>query len=67
MADVGKILSLLGVTFLIMGLIINITPKFPLLPGDLYINKGGLKIYIPFASAIIVSVILTLFFNFFRK
>ncbi|HBQ50382.1 TPA: hypothetical protein DD690_00175 [Candidatus Daviesbacteria bacterium] len=39
----------------------------PKIPGDIYIDRPNLKIYIPFTSAIVISVILTLIFNFFRK
>ncbi|MDO8619487.1 MAG: DUF2905 domain-containing protein [Candidatus Daviesbacteria bacterium] len=62
-----KLFSLLGLVFLVLGLVFNIMPKLPRIPGDLYIDKFGFKIYIPFVSAIILSVILTLSFNFFNK
>lgn len=67
MQDLGKILTLLGVIFLIFGLLFNIMPNFPRIPGDIYIDKPNVKIYIPFTSAIVISVLLTLIFNFFRK
>lgn len=67
MQEVGKLLAFLGVIFLVLGLLFNIMPNWPKIPGDIYIEKPHLKIYIPFASAIILSVILTLLFNFFRK
>lgn len=67
MADVGKILALLGTVFLVMLLVLNIMPHKLRIPGDIDIDRPGIKIYIPFASAIILSVALTLIFNFFRK
>ena len=67
MQEAGKIFSLLGVIFLILGLLFNFFPNWPRVPGDIYIGKPGLKIYIPWASSLIISVILTLIFNFFRK
>lgn len=67
MTDPGKIFSLLGIVFLILGLLFNIMPNWPRLPGDIFIDKGPLKIYIPFTSAIILSVILTLILNYFSK
>ncbi|MEK7617442.1 MAG: DUF2905 domain-containing protein [Patescibacteria group bacterium] len=67
MQEVGKMFSLLGVIFLVLGLIFNIMPHIPRIPGDIYIDRPGIKIYIPFTSAIVISVILTLIFNFFRK
>lgn len=65
--DVGRIFSLLFVVFLILGLAYNLlVPNLPKIPGDVYINKPNFKIYIPLISPIIISVILTLIFNFFR-
>ncbi len=67
MQEIGKLFTLLGLVFLILGLLFNIMPNIPRIPGDIYIERPGLKIYIPFTSAIVISVILTLIFNFFRK
>ena len=66
MPDIVKMLGLLSVVFLLLSLLFNIMPKWPLIPGDIYINKSGIKVYIPFASAIVISVLLTLYFNFFK-
>lgn len=67
MQDVGKILLLLGVIFLVLGLMFNLSSKLPKIPGDIYIDRPGIKIYIPWASSILISVILTLIFNFLKK
>ncbi|QQG43307.1 MAG: DUF2905 domain-containing protein [Candidatus Daviesbacteria bacterium] len=68
MVDPGKIFALLGILFLMISLLWNvIAPNLPKIPGDIYINRGGIKIYIPWLSSLILSAILTLLFNFFRK
>lgn len=68
MENIGRIFSLLGIVFIFLGLLFNLLLKNPpKIPGDIYINKPGLKIYIPFVSAIVLSVVLTIMFNFFRK
>ncbi|EKD85402.1 MAG: hypothetical protein ACD_38C00034G0010 [uncultured bacterium] len=67
MQEIGKLFTFLGVIFLLLGLVFNLMPNLPRIPGDIYIDKGGFKIYIPWLSSIIISVILTLAFNFFRK
>lgn len=67
MQDVGKMFAFLGIVFLLLGLLFNLNPTLPKLPGDIYIDRPGLKIYIPWLSSLILSVILTLAFNFFRK
>lgn len=67
MQDLGKVFSLLGIIFLVLGLFFNLMPNLPKIPGDIYIDRPGVKIYIPWVSSIILSVILTLILNFFRK
>lgn len=67
MENAGKILSLFGVVFLLMGLMWNISGwNLPKIPGDIDIDRWGIKIYIPFVSALVASVVLTLLFNFFK-
>ncbi len=67
MENASKALYFLGIIFLILGLLFNIMPNMPRLPGDISIDKPGIKIYIPFTSALIISAILTLMLNFFKK
>jgi len=67
MQEAGRLFSFLGVIFLLLSLIFNIVPNLPKIPGDIYINRPNLKIYIPWLSSIMLSVILTIMFNFFRK
>ncbi|OGE19179.1 hypothetical protein A3J19_01225 [Candidatus Daviesbacteria bacterium RIFCSPLOWO2_02_FULL_41_8] len=67
MQDIGKIFSLSAVVFLILGLLFNLMPRLPRIPGDIYLDKLGFRIYIPFISTIVTSVILILLFNFFKK
>ncbi|MGD9501011.1 MAG: DUF2905 domain-containing protein [Methyloceanibacter sp.] len=37
------------------------------LPGDLVIDRGGVVIYLPITTAVIVSVILSLVLRLFRR
>jgi hypothetical protein len=37
------------------------------LPGDLVIDRGGVVIYVPITTAVIVSVLLSLVFWLFRR
>jgi len=67
METAGKIFTLLGILFLLMGLVFNLMPNLPRIPGDIYIDRPGLKIHVPITSSVVLSVIVTLFFNFFRK
>lgn len=66
MENVGRLFLFLGLVFLLLGLIFNIMPNLPKVPGDVYIDKPNIKIYIPWLSSLVVSVILTVIFNYFR-
>lgn len=69
MESVSKTFYILAAVFLFLGLFFNFlsTKGFPRIPGDIYIDRPGIKVYIPVTSAIIISVILTLILNYLRK
>ncbi|MFH0937489.1 MAG: DUF2905 family protein [Candidatus Daviesbacteria bacterium] len=61
-----RFIYLLLAVILLEGLIFNLYPNLPRLPGDINIDKPGFRIYIPFISAIIISVLLIILLNFFK-
>jgi len=67
MENLSRGFYILAFVFLILGLITNLYPNLPKLPGDINIDRPGLKIYIPVVSSIIASVLLTLILNSLRK
>jgi hypothetical protein len=69
-AEFGKVLIVIGVVIALLGIIISMGPKIPLigrLPGDIYIKKDGFSFYFPIVTCIIVSIILTILFSLFKK
>ncbi|MCK9172449.1 DUF2905 domain-containing protein [Desulfuromonas thiophila] len=64
-----KILLLLGVLFLLAGLLWPWLAKLPLgrLPGDLLFERPGLKVWFPLTTMIVVSLVLSLLLHLFRK
>lgn len=59
-----------GVLLLGAGMVIRLAGKVPWLgrlPGDIHIEKGNFSFYFPLATCLILSVLLTLLFNLFRK
>ncbi len=69
---IGKVLLMLGLVITFIGLILTYAPWllgwFGHLPGDIRIERGNSRIFIPITSMIIVSVLLTLIINlFFRR
>ncbi len=70
MGDIGKTLVLFGIILVLLGLLLSIGPKIPFLgklPGDIYFKKDGFTFYSPIATSILLSILLTLLFNFFKK
>jgi len=58
----GRVVILIGVCLIVIGVLINI--KVPLswighLPGDLSFTWGATRIYIPFTTSIIFSLLLS--------
>lgn len=69
-SGLGKILIVFGLILTAIGVLLLITPKFPWLgrlPGDIVIHKGNFSFYFPWVTCLLISIILTLAFYFFRK
>lgn len=67
---IGKILILLGVVIIIIGAVLLFAGKIPFLgklPGDIYIKKDNYTVYIPIATSILLSIILSIILWLFRK
>lgn len=64
----GNPLILMGIILIGAGIFANMVPdaKIPLLPGDIYIQKEGITIYIPIVSSILVSIVLTIVFRLMK-
>jgi hypothetical protein len=67
--EVGRFLVIAGVVLVVLGALFLISDKLPLgkLPGDIQIGTSKFKIYIPIATSVLLSIVLTLILNFFRK
>jgi Protein of unknown function (DUF2905) len=67
----AKLFILLGIAFLAAGLLYQLAPGwlnwFGRLPGDINIERGNTRVFIPITSMIIVSLLLTLVVNLLRK
>jgi len=63
-----KILIFSGIALIVVGLLWPWVGKIPLghLPGDIVIDKPGMRIYFPITSMIVVSLVLSLILRLFR-
>ena len=69
MEGLGRLLLVVGVVIALLGLIFVLWPGLPLgrLPGDLRFRLGGATVFIPLATSILLSVLLTLLLNLFLR
>jgi len=58
---VGFLLAVVVLTWL------SVSHVLGRLPGDLVIDKGGVVVYLPITTAVIVSLLLSLVFWLFRR
>jgi len=67
----AKWLIILGLVLIVLGLLLHYLPWtlnwFGKLPGDIHKEMQDGSIYIPITSMIIVSIVISLIFNFFKS
>ena len=67
MAEAGRILLVLGVVLAVVGAALMLFGRFQM-PGDLTFRTGNLTVFIPIATSIVLSIVLTIALNlFFRQ
>ena len=63
----GKVLLVLGLVISGIGLLAMLGVPFGRLPGDFAVKRGNFAFYFPLTTSIILSILLTLIFAFFRR
>lgn len=66
----ARVFLAIGVVFLILGGLLSLVGKIPglgRLPGDIYIRRPGVTIYIPITTMLLISLILSLISGIFRR
>jgi len=71
--DIGRVLMMLGVALFVIGVLLTLAGRVPglgNLPGDVSIERGNFRLYAPFGTMIVVSIVLSILLNllgrFFR-
>ncbi|MBZ2173976.1 DUF2905 domain-containing protein [Schnuerera sp. xch1] len=69
MNSLGKVILTIGGVLVVLGLIVMVGERFGLgkLPGDIFIKKGNFTFFFPIVSSVILSLILTLLLNLFKR
>ena len=65
----GRFLVGVGLFIVLIGLILLTGPKIPFLgrlPGDIVIRRGHATLYLPVATSILLSIVLSVLLNIFR-
>jgi Protein of unknown function (DUF2905) len=64
-----KLLILAGVALIALGLVWMVGERLGLgrLPGDIVFERGNLRIYVPIATSLLLSVALSLLFWLFNR
>ncbi len=63
----GKLLIVLGLVIAGIGMLISLGVPLGRLPGDLSYRRGNFSFHFPIVTSIVVSIILTILFSFFRR
>ena len=67
---IGRLLVFVGLAILCVGLVLIFSDKIPWigrLPGDILIKRGKWTFYFPLATSILLSILITLLINLFRR
>ena len=63
----GRFVFIAGLVIAGIGLLVMSGVPLGRLPGDITIRRGSFAFHFPVVTSIIVSILLTLFFSFFRR
>lgn len=71
MDGIGRLLILVGIVAIAVGVGLLVLPRIPWLgrlPGDILVQRERFTLYVPIASSIVVSIVLTILLSlFFRR
>jgi hypothetical protein len=63
----GKLLLIVGLVISGIGVLVMLGVPFGRMPGDFSVKRGNFAFYFPLTTSIILSILLTLIFAFFRR
>ncbi len=67
--ELGRIILVIGLVLVVVGglAVLGVRLPFGRLPGDIAIEGERGAIYIPIASMVVISIVLTIVLNFFLR
>lgn len=70
MLDWSRLLIILGIMLIVLGAALHILPRIPFLgrlPGDIVYERPGLKVYFPVVTCLVLSIVISLILNLWRR
>ena len=69
LSALGKLVLWTGLGIAALGLVLLAAGKgfFPRLPGDFSFRLGNVRVFLPLATSLLLSLVLTLLLNLFRR
>ncbi len=70
MGDLGRALMLFGGALIVVGALLSLGGRIPWLgrlPGDIVIERENFRFYFPLATAILISIVLSIIAALFRR
>jgi hypothetical protein len=73
MVALGRTLIVVGVLVTVVGVVLAFGPRLPgaswigRLPGDIYVDRPNLKVFLPLGTCLVASVLLSLIVYIFRR
>jgi hypothetical protein len=67
---IGRSFVLLGIVLVVVGLVLSAVPSVPWLgklPGDLRFDWGGVRVFLPLTTSLLLSVVLSLLLQLLSK
>jgi hypothetical protein len=68
--ELGRILIFFGIALIVLGAIFLLGPRVPFLgrlPGDILIRRDTTTLYIPLATCLVVSLVISILLNIFWR
>lgn len=70
MGELGRVLIILGIVLVVIGGFFLFGPRIPFLgrlPGDFLIERGRGTLYIPLATCLVLSLVISILLNIFWR
>jgi hypothetical protein len=70
MGELGRVLIVFGIVLVVIGGLFLLGPRIPFLgrlPGDLLFERGRGTLYIPLATCLVLSLVISILLNIFWR